>query len=420
MMKMWPPRSAAARVAAPQGGADSAWGGPALNPWPPRSAASRVAAPQGGCFALGRPDGESLPPRSAASRVAAPQGGCFALGRPDGETLPPRSAAARVAARSQRGAALLLAMVTVTLVATIATAAMWQQWRATEIETAERQRVQAGWILNGALDWARLILREDARSNQNSGNADHLGEPWATPLEEARLASFLAADKNNNSASDDVQQAFLSGEVIDLQSRLNFLNLVRVIGSGATSKAEVSEQDQLIFTRLYEQLDLPQAELKAAIDELKTTRQLALTDPLPSRTPLVPQKLAQLAWLGIGPASLAAMEPYVTVLPERSKLNLNTASAIAIAAGVTGVDMSLASQMVTERERNPFRSLSDVGKAFPVLKDQVNDQQHDVRSRFFEIRGRLRLDDAVIEERSLVARNNLDVNILWRERGALP
>ena len=36
----------------------------------------------------------------------------------------------------ERGAALLAAMLTVTLVATFAAAAMWQQWRSVEIETA--------------------------------------------------------------------------------------------------------------------------------------------------------------------------------------------------------------------------------------------------------------------------------------------
>ena len=41
-----------------------------------------------------------------------------------------------------RGAALLAAMLTVTLVATFAAAAMWQQWRAVEVETAERGHVQ--------------------------------------------------------------------------------------------------------------------------------------------------------------------------------------------------------------------------------------------------------------------------------------
>ncbi|MFN3377379.1 MAG: hypothetical protein ACK40S_12615, partial [Burkholderiaceae bacterium] len=55
----------------------------------------------------------------------------------------------------ERGAALLVAMLTVTLVATWAATALWQQWRAVEVETAERARVQASWILVGALDWAR-------------------------------------------------------------------------------------------------------------------------------------------------------------------------------------------------------------------------------------------------------------------------
>ena len=94
--------------------------------------------------------------------------------------------------RGQRGAALLVAMLTVTLVATFAAAALWQQWRAVEVEGAERARMQAGWILTGALDWSRLILREDART----GGADHLAEPWAVPLQEARLSTFLAADRN--------------------------------------------------------------------------------------------------------------------------------------------------------------------------------------------------------------------------------
>ena len=81
---------------------------------------------------------------------------------------------------------------------------VWQQWRAVQVEAAERARVQSAWILTGALDWARLILREDARSRP----ADRLDEPWAVPLAEARLSTFLAADKDN---TDDAPEAFLSG-----------------------------------------------------------------------------------------------------------------------------------------------------------------------------------------------------------------
>jgi general secretion pathway protein K len=314
----------------------------------------------------------------------------------------------------QRGAALLLAMLVVTLVATLASAALWQQWRATTIESAERQRAQAGWILTGALDWARLILREDARGNRNSGNADHLGEPWATPLEEARLSSFLAADKNNN--TDETLDAFLSGEMIDLQSRINFMNVVRLSGQGAKARAEVSEPDRDALVKLYQELGLPASELTAAIDELVNTTNLAASDPLPSATALIPIKFAQLRWLGISPASLAALEPHLTVLPVRTTLNLNTASPQALVAAIPGLDMAQAQELVAERERNPFKTLADAARLLNNSSLQLSDLHHGTRSQFFEVRGRLRLDNTVIEERSLVERQDLNVSVRWRER----
>jgi len=314
----------------------------------------------------------------------------------------------------QRGAALLLAMLVVSLVATLASAALWQQWRAAEVESAERQRAQAGWILTGALDWARLILREDGRANQNSGNADHLGEPWAMPLEEARLSSFLAADRQNN--ADDTLQAFLSGEVSDQQGRLNFMNLVKTSGSGTARNAEVSQPDLLMFSRLYQQLSLPQTELQAAVNALLSTTQQAENELVPSRTSLVPARLSQLRWLGISPASLVALAPHVSVLPERTTLNLNTASAQALAASVPGMDLATAQRLVSARAQAPFNNLQDVVRLEPTLAPRLTEDLHGTRSRFFEVRGRLRLNGVVVEERSLVMRNNLTVQVLWRER----
>ncbi|HOF30604.1 MAG TPA: type II secretion system protein GspK, partial [Burkholderiaceae bacterium] len=87
-------------------------------------------------------------------------------------------------------------MLTVTLVATLAATALWQQWRSVEVEAAERTRVQSTWLLTGALDWARLILRQDA----SAGGADYLAEPWAVPLQEARLSTFLSMDSSSADA----------------------------------------------------------------------------------------------------------------------------------------------------------------------------------------------------------------------------
>jgi len=121
----------------------------------------------------------------------------------------------------------------------------------------------------------------------------------------------------------------------------------------------------------------------------------------------------------VSPASLKALQPHVTVLPERSTLNLNTASAEALSASISGLDLAQAQLLVSERADRPFRDLPGAQARVPgATSETVNSQQHDVRSRFFEVRVRLRLDDTVTEEHSLVVRNGLNVNVRWRERVA--
>ena len=319
----------------------------------------------------------------------------------------------------QSGAALLLAMLVVTLVATLAAAALWQQWRSAEVETAERQRVQASWLLTGAVDWARLILREDARGNRNSGNADHLGEPRATPLEEAKLSSFLAADANNN--TEDLLPAFLSGEIVDAQARLNFFNVVRKTGAGAKTQAELSSVDMAAMGKLFQLLNLPEDELATAAQALLRSTQLALNDPKPSASPLIPTRYAELGWLGLSEASLKALQPHLTWLPERTPLNLNTASAQALCASVPMLDQATAERLVVERANTPFADLPAATARIPgATAETLKPSQHDVRTRYFEVTVRLRLDNRSTQETSLVVRNGLNTGVVWRERTAGP
>jgi general secretion pathway protein K len=318
------------------------------------------------------------------------------------------SAFARVNNR-QRGAALLMAMLTVTLVASLAATALWQQWRAVEIETAERARVQAAWILTGALDWSRLILREDARS----GGPDYLSEPWAVALQEARLSSFLAADKNSSAseAAEDQLDVFLSGQVEDMQSRLNVNNLIE-------GNNKVSVTGLGAFTRLFELLGLPQSELSALSENLRNASDRTPESPSAALAPLLPQRIEQLAWLGLSPASIARLRPYVCVLPERVPVNLNTASAEVIYASAPGLRMAQAQQLVDVRARTPFRDLQEASSLIPNVPNAFGN--HSVTTRFFEVRGRLRMEGTVIEERSLVQRGpGLDVKTIWRDRTAL-
>ena len=309
--------------------------------------------------------------------------------------------------RTQHGAALLLAMLTVTLVATFAASAMWQQWRAVEVETAERGHVQSAWILVGALDWSRLILREDGRS----GGADHLAEPWAVPLQEARLSTFLAADKNVSQvddASTDTTEAFLSGQISDLQGRLNLRNLTGT----ATDQAGALAQ----FARLFERLGLPRQELALLASGLQRA-QAAPAEDSSADAPLMPPTVSQLGWLGLTPATIAALSPHVTLLPVRTPVNINTANVDVLMAAIEGLDMASAQQIVQTRETRHFRSLEDARPLLGASYDRAAGSLA-VASSYFEVRGRLRLGDAMVDERSLVRKIGMEVTTLWRERGA--
>jgi general secretion pathway protein K len=304
----------------------------------------------------------------------------------------------------QRGAAILTAMLTVTLVATFAAAALWQQWRSVEVEAAERNRVQSAWILTGALDWARLILRED------SPGADHLAEPWSVPLQEARLSTFLAADRNASlDPTSQAENTFLSGQIIDQQSLLNVSNLV--------DGSRPNEQGLRSFQRLFDLLGLPQSQLETLAENLRFASDLHVDNRSSGQAPLLPQRVEQLAWLGLPLSTVAALQPYVTVLPARTAVNLNTASAEVIYAAADGLSMADAQRLVSEREQSHFRSLQDAYRLMPQHEGALSAGAVGIASSYFEVLGRLRLDRVVIEERSLVAREGRTVRTVYRDRG---
>ncbi|HSH90482.1 MAG TPA: type II secretion system minor pseudopilin GspK [Ramlibacter sp.] len=312
----------------------------------------------------------------------------------------------------ERGAALLIAMLTVALVATFAAAALWQQWRSIEVETAERSRVQSGWILTGALDWARLLLREDARPNGST--VDHLGEPWAVPLQEARLSSFLAADqKNNADVGPDVLEAFLSGQIIDLQSMLNVTSLA--------VNGRISDNDMLAFAKLFDMLGLPKNQLDILVENMRFASDLSASNRSSAVAPLQPQRVEQLVWLGLSPHTVAVLQPYVTLLPSATKVNVNTASAEVIYAAIPVLSLAQAQQLVTIRESAPIRKFEDIANALGLEPGAIppGQVQVGVSSSFFEVRARLRLDGLVVEERSVLQRpeRSFDVTVWQRERG---
>lgn len=332
----------------------------------------------------------------------------------------------------QQGAAIVTALLTVALVAALAVAAFWSQWRSIEMEAAQRQRLQDDWLLSGALDWARSRLHDDG---VDQGAVDHLGEPWAQAVRDAPLAGFLSGNASGNTsggalgstspATGDWPPLFLSLQLSDAQGRMNVLNLIE----GATpSPAWLSA-----FGRLFSVLGLPAEQLGTLVANLRlaqasspsnnpTSDQPGGPTGTPKTTgastaPLLPHDLPQLVWLGLPPETVAALQAHVTLLPGRTPVNLNTASPQVLQAVLPNLSRAAADQLVAQRTRQPFAQLADTG-----LTKGLDPMLHSVNSRFFQARAELRSQpgaSAGVARNALLQRERADVRVLWLRRDSL-
>lgn len=299
-----------------------------------------------------------------------------------------------------RGAALLTAMIIVALVATMTASIVWQQWRAVQVEAAERGRAQSAEMLTGALTWAMLILREDRRTE------DTLADQWANELKEAKLSTLLQVE-GRTEGEPERPDPFLQGRFTDAQARWNLRRLVD--GRGDIVAAELAVLRRLCLA----------AGLSTEVaDRIARALRDAWRPPGPDSTPdppVVPRTLAQLAWSGVEAASLQRLEPLVVLLPDAdTPLNLNTASAEVIAA-VLDIDGGTASRLARER---PFRELVRprelLGRTGPLPESQV-----DIKSRWFWLHGQMRLDDRIVVQRTLLRRSpdpGQPIEVFFRER----
>jgi len=143
---------------------------------------------------------------------------------------------------------------------------------------------------------------------------------------------------------------------------------------------------------------------------LQTGAEVVVQDPL-----LAPQRMADLAWLGIEPEWLNRLSQFVDILPVATPINVNTATREVLAAAIDGMDLGSAERLVQARQRNPFSTIEEV-KAL-LSEAQLQDVARvSVTSNWFTVTGRLRLDDRAVEERSLIERRGNQVLVVRRER----
>jgi general secretion pathway protein K len=315
------------------------------------------------------------------------------------------------AQHQERGAALLLAMLIVTLVASVAASGLWLQWQSVEVERQERLRQQLSWLMVGAFDWSRLILNEDTKADRNnSPMVDHLAEPWAIALKEVRLSAFLSRDKV---VRDGDPEVILSGQMTDEQGKINLQGL---LGSEHADQAKIWE-------RLFGLLELPPSDWQTLRAHAARERWVRSGKPLDTDQQalrvLWPLRTADLPNLGLSAKSLERLQAFVTVLPENTTINVNTASAEVLYASLEGSDWAQAQDLVRKRASAPWKTLAELGKAMG-RSTPLNDKLLGVRTDFFLLTGQLRIEGLRLQESALVSRKTQPPILIWRAQTAAP
>lgn len=296
----------------------------------------------------------------------------------------------------QQGVAVVTALLLTTLAITIVASLFWQQQ--VQVRSIENQRLQLQkqWILLGAIDWARLILREDAR---NSG-VDYKGEPWSTPLAETRLDAYVDDGRNS-----DVNDATLSGYITDAQARFNLTNLCV---NGTIVPTEVAVFARLLSSQqINPDLAMAAAQLKASAQRKPDSSATFGSQPLD-----ITQPDDLLAVSGFTPDMLAKIRNFVVALPRITPVNMNTASPEVMAATIDTLPLADAIVLARSRDAAYFR---DQGDFLQRLQGKSPQTSGDIAfaSAYFIVNGKVHLSRAKLDVQALIERLGSQTKVIW-------
>jgi general secretion pathway protein K len=317
----------------------------------------------------------------------------------------------------QRGVAVITALLLTTLAVTIVASLFWQQQ--VQVRSMENQRLhlQTKWILRGALDWARLVLRQDGSDHRDWTTLDAV---WNTPLAETRLDQYIERER----VQGEVFDATLSGHIEDATARYNLLNLAN---GGAPDLLNVR-----IFRRLLTNLQLDPALAEKVAQAVASSVPFEVPQGDGSGVQQVQQQPASLpiemnrvddllAVPGFTPAMVEKLRPFVIVLPSKTPVNVNTAPAEVLAALVKDYSVSQATALVARRKTAAFHHIDLFkeqlhGGTLDVDEPAPPTPTADIKSTYFLVQSRIRLDRAALDAEALVQRQlnaQISTHVLW-------
>lgn len=275
--------------------------------------------------------------------------------------------------KRERGTALLLAIATMGTVAFVVSGQLLQAQHDLALARNAQDLSQARWIARAGVDWARVVLEEDARTS----TLDSLQEAWAVPL------PALPAEGGE-----------ISGQVVDQQGLFNLANLRR---------GEHIDPDALEgLRRLLQLLDMPST-LADAIARWPATDTAPPQAGDAALTPALAELVQLRAVPGVNAAVLERLRPYLSVLPARTRLNVNTAP-VELLCALTRLGLDEGATLAARRAARPFAQLSEFMDALPPHARRPSENEITTNSEYFQVRVRVKYHHTHSASRVLVHR----------------
>ena len=261
---------------------------------------------------------------------------------------------------AQRGIALLTILVMVAL-ATILAATIAKRQTNTSENTGYLMRQDQSLLYAKSAEafFSELLIQD----SDNGSSIDHLQENWAKPM-----------------PPFPVEDGSVSGRLMDESGKFNLNNLVKADGS------QVDDSARRWFEKLLQRVGLP-AELSQAVidwqdvDDETTEAMGAESNYYQGLDPayLAPNtkfhSVEELKLVrGFEGKNYDLIKPYVTALPEQTKVNMNTAPALLLASIDPKVDVKSVEQELKTKQANLtyFNNVDDLWKlnAFSGIDEQ--------------------------------------------------
>ncbi|MFM6906643.1 MAG: type II secretion system minor pseudopilin GspK [Acinetobacter tjernbergiae] len=308
---------------------------------------------------------------------------------------------------SQRGVALLTILVMVAL-ATILAATIAKRQTNTAENTGYLMRQDQSLLYAKSAEafFSELLIQD----SDNGSSIDHLQENWAKPM-----------------PPFPVEDGSVSGKLLDESGKFNLNNLVKADGN------QVDDSARRWFEKLLQRVGLPAELSQAVIDWQDTNDEVtgamgaessyyqgldpAYLTPNTKFHSIEELKLVR----GFEGKNYDLIKPYVTALPEQTKVNMNTARALLLASIDPKVDVKAIEQQlkVKETELTHFNNVDDLWKlsAFSGIDEQSKTDAAsllDSKSNYFTAQIEVMLSERKRQFTSLMMRKDKQVIVYSR------